>query len=198
MLFRSAFNTAGIHPLSSTCDHLGVIGATIEDVWMIASQLSLGIGSPGYGFLNGAADVLPVAVAPQKLVVLYTRGWNEIDDDAKQQFNATLKALTEGGVQIVSKDIETRVQAFEDALERDVDGALDIVAYEMQWPYRDYIARFGTQIGKRIHGLIKRAGTLQPADYAALLEKRRAIRAQARNLLAELGADAYKIGRAHV
>ena len=134
-----AFNTAGIHPLSSTCDHLGVIGATIEDVWMIASQLSLGIGSPGYGFLNGAADVLPVAVAPQKLVVLYTRGWNEIDDDAKQQFNATLKALTEAGVQIVSKDNETRVQAFEDALELDVDGALDIVAYEMQWPYRDYI-----------------------------------------------------------
>ena len=186
-----AFNTAGIHPLSSTCDHLGVIGATIEDVWMIASQLSLGIGSPGYGFLNGAADVLPVAVAPQKLVVLYTRGWNEIDDDAKQQFNATLQSLAEAGVQIVRKDDEPRVQAFEDALERDVDGALDIVAYEMQWPYRDYIARFGTQIGKRIHGLIKRDDTLQPADYAALLEKRRAIRAQARDLLTELGADAY-------
>lgn len=186
-----AFNTAGIHPLSSTCDHLGVIGSTIEDVWMIASQLSLGIGSPGYGFLNGAANVLPDAVAPQKFVVLYTRGWDEIDNDAKQQFNHTLQALAAAGVQIVSQDDEPRVQAFEDALERDVDGALDIVAYEMQWPYRDYIARFGSKIGKRIHGLIKRADAMQPADYTALLEKRQAIRAQARNLLGELGADAY-------
>ena len=186
-----AFNTAGIHPLSSTCDHLGVIGATLEDTWMIASQLSLGIGSPGYGFLNGASGELPVAVQPKKLICLYTRGWNEIDEATRRQFNTMLQALKEAGVEIAGKDEDPRVQAFEDALERDVDGALDIVAYEMQWPYRDYIARFGNKIGPRIRGLIKRADTLSPAAYTALLEKRHAIRRHCRTLLAELGADAY-------
>jgi Asp-tRNA(Asn)/Glu-tRNA(Gln) amidotransferase A subunit family amidase len=46
-----ALHTGGIHPLSSTCDHLGVIGGSLGDVWRIASQISLGVGSPGYGFL---------------------------------------------------------------------------------------------------------------------------------------------------
>jgi len=30
---------------------------TLEDVWHTASQISLKVGAPGYGFLNGANDV---------------------------------------------------------------------------------------------------------------------------------------------
>src|SRR4051812_5310735 len=53
-----ALNLSGVHPLSSTHDHLGIIGATLADVWRVASQISLGICSPGYGFLNGAGENL--------------------------------------------------------------------------------------------------------------------------------------------
>ncbi len=186
-----ALNTAGIHPLSATCDHLGIIGATLDDVWLIAAQISLGIGSPGYGFLNGAAGALPVPVKPRRLVVLHTRGWKEIDARSRQAFDAALGAFAKSGIAITTVDHEPRVQAFEDALERDIDGALDIVAYEMQWPFRDYIARYGELIGTRIHGLIKRADTMMPADYSALLATRHAIRAHCRGLLAELDADAF-------
>ncbi|MBI2509299.1 MAG: amidase, partial [Betaproteobacteria bacterium] len=35
-------HTGGIHPLSATCDHLGVIAGTLEDAWRAASQISLG------------------------------------------------------------------------------------------------------------------------------------------------------------
>ena len=132
-----------------------------------------------------------MAVQPHKLVVLHTRGWQEIDEPTRNAFNATLRALQDAGIEIVSEDEDPRVQAFEAALERDIDGALDIVAYEMQWPYRDYIARFGRQIGKRIHGLIKRADVMVPADYAALLETRQSARRHARELLITLGADAF-------
>ena len=186
-----ALHTAGIHPLSTTCDHLGVIGATLEDTWRVASQISLGVGSPGYGFLNGASATLPTAVKPGKLIRLYTRGWTEIDSNTEDAFEAVLKALQDAGVEIVSKQTDKRVAAFEDALERDVDGALDIVAYEMKWPYQDYIARFGDAIGKRIHGLIDRAHKMTPADYTGLLEKRRAIQRHCRELAASIGADGY-------
>lgn len=185
-----ALNTAGIHPLSATCDHLGIIGATLEDVWRVASQISLGIGSPGYGFLNGASATLPLAVQPQKLIRLYTRGWTEIDSNTEDGFEEVMQALAAAGVEIISKDNDPRVAAFEDALERDVDSALDIVAYEMKWPFQDYVARYGKLIGKRIHGLIERAGKLAPADYMALLEKRHAIRQHCRELVASVGADA--------
>ena len=186
-----ALNTAGIHPLSATSDHLGIIGATLEDVWRVASQISLGMASPGYGFMNGASATLPLAVQPQKLIRLYTRGWTEIDSNTEEAFDEVMEALTAAGVEIVSKNDDPRVAAFEDALERDIDGSLDIVAYEMSWPFKDYIARYGKAIGKRIHGLIERAGKMTPADYVALLEKRRAIRAHCRQLAHDVGADAY-------
>ena len=186
-----SLNLAGVHPLSATKDHLGVIGATLEDVWRIASQISLGIGSPGYGFMNGAGETLQLAVQPQKLIRLYTRGWTEIDSNTEEAFDAVMQAFAAAGVEIISKDTDPRVAAFEAAIERDVDTSLDIVAYEMKWPFQDYIARYGKAIGKRIHGLIDRAVKMTPADYLALLEKRNAIRAHCRKLAGDLGADAY-------
>jgi len=186
-----SLNTAGIHPLSSTNDHLGIIGATLEDVWRVASQISLGIGSPGYGFMNGAGATLPLAVQPQKLIRLYTRGWTEIDSNTEEAFDEVIAAMTKAGVEIVSKNDDPRVAAFEDAMERDIDTALDIVAYEMKWPFQDYIARYGKLIGKRIHSLIERANQMTPADYVSRMEKRTAIRAHCRKLAAEIGADAY-------
>jgi len=186
-----ALPMAGIHPLSATSDHLGIIGATLADTWCVASQISLRMGSPGYGFLQGAADVPPAAVKPRKLIRLYTRGWGEIDQPAIDAFESAIAALQKAGVEVVGKTDDSRIAAFEDALERDVDGALDIVAYEMKWPFEEYLARFGDLIGKRIHGLIKRAGEMSPADYRQLLEKRRAIQQQCRQLAADLGADCY-------
>jgi Asp-tRNA(Asn)/Glu-tRNA(Gln) amidotransferase A subunit family amidase len=186
-----SLHMAGIHPLSATCDHLGIIGATLEDTWRVASQISLGVGSPGYGFLNGASATLPAPVQPRKLIRLYTRGWTEIDSNTEEAFGAVIKALQDAGVEIVSKENDRRVSAFEDALERDVDGALDIVAYELKWPFIDYIARYGDMIGKRIHGLIERAGKMTPADYMGLLEKRRTIQQHCRQLAADAGADGY-------
>lgn len=186
-----ALHMAGIHPLSATCDHLGIIGATLDDTWRVASQISLGVGSPGYGFLEGAGDVLPAPVKPRRLIRLYTRGWSEIDPQTERAFEEFAAALQGAGVDVVGKNDDPRVAAFEDALERDVDGALDIVAYEMKWPFSDYIARFGDRIGKRIHGLIKRAGEMTPQDYTGLLEKRRAIREHGLALLHELSADGY-------
>lgn len=186
-----ALNMAGIHPLSATSDHLGIIGATLEDVWRVASQISLGIGSPGYGFLNGAGESLPIAVRPRKVIRLYTRGWTEIDSNTEEAFDQVIAALTAAGVEIASKETDPRIAAFETALERDVDTALDIVAYEMKWPFQDYIARYGKQIGERIHSLIERAAGMTQADYVGVLEKRRAIRAHCRELAAATGAGAY-------
>jgi Asp-tRNA(Asn)/Glu-tRNA(Gln) amidotransferase A subunit family amidase len=186
-----SLNLAGVHPLSSTKDHLGIIGATLEDVWRVASQISLGIGSPGYGFMNGAGETLPLAVQPQKLIRLYTRGWTEIDSNTEDAFDEVMAAVSAAGVEIVSKDTDPRVAAFEAALDRDVDTALDIVAYELKWPFQEYIARYGKLIGKRLHSLVERALKMSPADYLAVLEKRHAIRAHCRKLAADLGADAY-------
>jgi Asp-tRNA(Asn)/Glu-tRNA(Gln) amidotransferase A subunit family amidase len=180
---------AGVHPLSATADHLGIIGATLGDVWRTASQISLGVGSPGRRFLQGAGAAVPAAHQPRKLIRLYTRGWSEIDKETEAQFEAAVEALAAQGVAIANRHTEPRIAALEDQLAADVDGALDIVAYELRWPFEDYIARYGEQIGERLHGLVKRANTMTPRDYERLLDTRSAMRRLWRETLAD--ADGY-------
>jgi Asp-tRNA(Asn)/Glu-tRNA(Gln) amidotransferase A subunit family amidase len=180
---------AGVHPLSATADHLGVIGATLGDVWRVASQISLGIGSPGRRFLQGAGAEVPAALKPRKLIRLYTRGWSEIDKDTEAQFESAVEALAAQGVAIASRHTEPRIAALEDQLAADVDGALDIVAYELRWPFEDYIARYGKQIGERLHGLVKRAHAMTPRDYERLLDTRAAMRRLWRETMDD--ADGY-------
>jgi Asp-tRNA(Asn)/Glu-tRNA(Gln) amidotransferase A subunit family amidase len=169
---------AGVHPLSATADHLGVIGATLGDVWRVASQISLGIGSPGRRFLQGAGDAVPAALKPRKLIRLYTRGWSEIDKDTEAQFESAVEALAAQGVAIASRHTEPRIAALEDQLAADVDGALDIVAYELRWPFEDYIARY-----------VKRANAMTPRDYERLLDTRAAMRRLWRETMDD--ADGY-------
>ena len=181
-----ALHTAGIHPLSATCDHLGILAGTLEDAWRVASHISLAVGSPGNPFLSGAGAEPPAPRQPKKLIRLYTRGWTELDSDTEDAFEQTVAALEAAGVEIASRKNDPAVAKLEDVLDQGVDGAIAIVAYEMKWPYEDYIARFGKVIGKRIHELIERARKMSPADYAALLAKRR----QVRDIVAAVAAGA--------
>ena len=184
-----ALHTAGIHPLSATCDHLGMLAGTLDDAWRVASHISLSIGSPGNPFLNGAGAQSPLPRKPRKLIRLYTRGWTEIDSGTADAFDETIAALQFAGIPIASRDNDPGVARLEAALDAGVDGAIAIVAYEMKWPYEDYIARFGNVIGRRIHGLIDQARKMSPDDYEKLLENRRRVR----HLVHETagGADGY-------
>ena len=182
-------HTGGIHPLSATCDHLGVIAGTLEDAWRVASQISLGIGSPGNPFLTGAGAEPPAPRKPKKFVRLYTRGWKELDAETIAQFESAIEALERAGVEIAGRDDDSAVARFEDEIERGVDGALAIVACEMKWPYEDYVARFGKVIGERIHKLLEQSRKMTPSEYERLLANRRRVRELARDVLA--GADGF-------
>jgi Asp-tRNA(Asn)/Glu-tRNA(Gln) amidotransferase A subunit family amidase len=127
--------------------------------------------------------------AKTALIRLYTRGWSEIDSDTEAQFEAAVEALAAQGVAIASRHTEPRIAALEDQLAANVDGALDIVAYELRWPFEDYIARYGKQIGERLHGLVKRANSMTPRDYERLLDTRAAMRRLWRETMVD--ADGY-------
>jgi Asp-tRNA(Asn)/Glu-tRNA(Gln) amidotransferase A subunit family amidase len=163
----------GIHPLSATCDHLGVLAGTLDDAWRVASQISLGIGSPGSRFLPRAGAHPPASMKPRKLIRLYTQGWAEIDNDTKAAFEEVVAALQARGVSIASRDHDPVITKLEDALVMGSDSAMDIAAYEMQWPFDEYIARFGKRIGPPIQEMMQRARRMTPSDYESLLSNRR-------------------------
>jgi Asp-tRNA(Asn)/Glu-tRNA(Gln) amidotransferase A subunit family amidase len=186
-----ALHMGGVHPLSTTCDHLGVIAASLDDAWLTASQISLGAISPGHGLLNGASLEMPQPIRPRCLIWLHTKGWREIDGETDHEFRGLMDVLRERGVEIIDRESDARVAAFEDEIDREVDGAQDIVACEMQWPFADYIARHGAMIGPRIHGLLARADELGPAGYERTLAVRQHVQQQWAELAKAVVADAY-------
>jgi Asp-tRNA(Asn)/Glu-tRNA(Gln) amidotransferase A subunit family amidase len=179
----------GVHPLSVTHDHLGVIGGTLDDVWRIASRISLGIGSPGQPFLSGAADTAPPPRKPAKLIRLYLQGWEEVDAPTRAVADEAFAWLRSEGISLVSRDDDADVARLEALLDEGVAQSLDMVAYEMQWPYVDYVERWGEQIGKRVRDLVARAVQLTPGDYERLLENRARVRAAVREVARK--ADAF-------
>ncbi len=184
-----ALPLGGVHPLSQTLDHLGIIGATLDDVWCTASQTSLGLGSPGHRFLSGAGATAPAPVKPRRMIHLHTRGWNEIDAPTAAAFASFTAALAERGVKVISRDNDRRVAQLEAKLNAWVDSGLDILACEMRWPYEEYVARHGEVIGERIRNFIARARTITPERYEALLAERAVMRAEVRSVAA--GTDGF-------
>jgi Asp-tRNA(Asn)/Glu-tRNA(Gln) amidotransferase A subunit family amidase len=182
---HGALHTGGIHLLSPTSDHLGVIAATVEDAWLVASQISRGAASPGVGLMGGAHDESIAARQPRKLIRLFTRGWRETDNESRAAFDAFIDRVKASGIDVTSQDDDAEVAELERQFEQELDGHVDLIAYEMRWPFEDYLARYGPRkIGPRIRELLDRARTLTPRDYEARLATRHRLQHAAAAVLA--------------
>jgi Asp-tRNA(Asn)/Glu-tRNA(Gln) amidotransferase A subunit family amidase len=175
----------GVHPISASHDHLGVLAGTLQDAWRIASRLSLAHGAPGQPFLQRAADGPPRAVKPRRLLRLYTPGWEaETDGATRAAFEALLDAMARSGVTIVSRDDDDAAAGLERLLDEGfVARSLDVTAYEMQWPYQQYVTTHGEHIEQRVHDRLRRARAMTPADYAARLAEKAQARRRVRALM---------------
>jgi len=182
---HGALPTGGIHLLSPTSDHLGVLAATVEDAWLVASKISLAAASPGMGLMSGAQDEPIGARQPRRLIRLFTRGWSETDNESRAAFEAFIGRVKACGIDVASQEEDAEVAQLERQFEEELDGHLDLVAYEMRWPFEDYLARYGPQkVGPRIRELLDRARTLTPRDYEARLATRQRLQRAAAAVLA--------------
>ena len=182
---HGVLHSGGIHLLSQTSDHLGVIAASVDDAWRVAARISLGNAGPGVGFLSGATDGIPAPQQPRKLVQLFTRGWTETEDDSKRGFTELVEQLKTRAIDVVSRDNDADVADFEAQLEKELDGHVDLIAYEMRWPFEDYIARHGARsVSDKVREMVERARNIVPARYEALLATRHRLQRAAAGLLA--------------
>ena len=175
----------GVHPISYSHDHLGVLGGTLEDAWRIASQIALVNGNPGQASLQRAAEELPRALRPRRLMRLYTEGWEqEAEPATRAAFEALLKEMARSGIEIIGRDDDPAAAELEQTLSSGfVEPSLDITAYEMKWPYGQYIAEHGQVIEQRVHDRMAQAQAMTPADYEARLAEKAATRKKIKNLM---------------
>jgi Asp-tRNA(Asn)/Glu-tRNA(Gln) amidotransferase A subunit family amidase len=173
---HGALHVGGITPLGATLDHLGLIGASLEDVWASGMAISRIVGgTPPHPGLAGPATA-PAPAQPRTLVRLDTLGWSETPDSSRAAFEAAIAALGQAGVRIVDKDNDAEVAALEAALTEIGEFANDLLAWEARWPLAAYRAHGPEMVGGRIHDLLERAARLDPAAYARAVGDRQRLR----------------------
>ena len=97
--------------------------------------------------------------------------------------------MRDAGVEIVSRENHSGAAALEAAIDEDyINSCLNITAYEMQWPYRQYVERHPSLLEQRIHDRMRQAGVMKPADYTACLANSARMRKKVKSLLR--GVDA--------
>jgi Asp-tRNA(Asn)/Glu-tRNA(Gln) amidotransferase A subunit family amidase len=150
----------------------GVHAGCIEDTWQIAIEIASRAGgdrgAPGlYGPLSP-----PAATKPQRLVVLETQGWPEIDDGTRAAFEQLLERFEAAGITLLRRGDEPAAEALERALgdARRIGNA--ITAWENRWGLRNLVDQSPDGVSARLKETLAQAEAMSVADYRELLMQR--------------------------
>lgn len=175
---HGALHSGGLAPLAPTLDHLGLIGASLEDVWASAIAIARRAGgTPPHPGMEGP-ETAPPPRKPTTLARLDTLGWDETDEASRTAFEAAVAHLARAGVTILHKDNDAEVAALEATLRGIGEFANDLLAWEASWPLAAYRAHGPAMVGQRIHDLLARAEGMDAARYRRALADRQALRDQ--------------------
>ncbi len=182
---HNALTMQGVHPISLSHDHLGVIAASLEDLWLTTHRIASSAGSPGGPALQGASEALPPACKPTRLIVMLANAWTtEVDAQTQAAFQTVLETCRRGGVEVVTRDAHPAYAAFEDDFYGDfIDRSVDITSFEMLHPYQQYAARYPDLLEKRHLARIKAALDITPQRYDELLAEKLRMKARFDSLM---------------
>ncbi|BDG74271.1 amidase [Roseomonas fluvialis] len=173
---HGALHVGGLAPLAATLDHLGLIGASLEDVWAAGMAISRIVGgTPPHPGMAGP-QTAPSPRRPATLVRLDTLGWAETPPASRDAFENAVARLGAAGVRILDADSDAEVAALEVELSGIGDFANDLLAWEARWPLAAYRAQGEDMVGARIHDLLARAARVDRAAYARALADRQRLR----------------------
>ncbi|HEY4296830.1 MAG TPA: amidase, partial [Paraburkholderia sp.] len=183
-----AINRGGSYDyLSHSCT--GLIGATLDDVWVTARAITSRVGGdPGYIGLEGP-DHPPAAVEPKRLVVLQTGAWRDMSESAWSALDRAISELRAKGIEVVTHDQDEAVKRFDGLLNDDLHTlAIDIVGWESRWPLEGYIAEQPALISRAMHARAARVASMTQKEYAQALVRRNALREAYAELMADYDA----------
>lgn len=172
-------STEGLHSLSRTNDHLGTIARSVADAWSLARWVSEQAPQKSAGGLSGPLDGNDLgAVRPQRVAVLRTGGFDELDDASREAFEHQLKTLRDAGVVLVDPDPSGLLAGLLRDLDAVPDRSVETVAYEMRWPYGQYLEKYPEKLGPRIPKLVAQGRAISRDRYRALLSFRADLQAR--------------------
>jgi len=180
-------NRGGSHDeLSQSC--MGVLAATLEDAWQVASEIAARAGGdPGHPGLIGPLRV-PLAAKPRRLVFLETAGWQVASAEAKHAVQESIALLARDGIEIVTRQSDRLVDAVEEAIASAGALSIQINTWESRWPLNIYRNRDPGKLSRAMLTRLTQAEAMRLEDYRAGLNERIHIRALYESLAAQCDA----------
>ena len=163
----------------------GVHAGCIEDMWQVAIEIAKRAGGdPGRLGLIGPA-VTPEPVKPQRLIVLESEGWAALDSASKNAFEALMENCARAGVTLLRRKDHAWIEAFEQSIGDSNYVCNAITAWENRWYQAALVEHHPNGVSERLKATVRRAISMNPEDYRALLQKRAAAQ-QCHQMLAPL------------
>ncbi|WP_146619933.1 amidase [Acuticoccus sediminis] len=175
--FKPSFGAApmgGAHPLAPSMDTMGLLAPDVTTAWTLLRVLC------------GEAWPEPLeAVRPVRVALLKTAGWAHADPGVLDAFARAVRAIEAAGVAVVDGMVggrEAHDAAALAALETELADAdtvsEDILAYEMEWPFRAYDEAHPGMLGHRVKALVDLGRAIDPDHHRANLVRRERMRAR--------------------
>jgi Asp-tRNA(Asn)/Glu-tRNA(Gln) amidotransferase A subunit family amidase len=179
-----ALNRGGSYDgLSQSCT--GVLATTLEDTWQVAYEIAKRAGGdPGYPGLFGP-DSIPAQRLPRRLAFLETPGWVAATSDAKKEMANALARCKAAGIDVLTRQSDTKVAAVEAAIADARPLSMRINGWESRWPLNTYRNRDASKVSPVMLQRLAEAEAMSLDDYRRDIAQRDKVRV----LYAELKAE---------
>jgi Asp-tRNA(Asn)/Glu-tRNA(Gln) amidotransferase A subunit family amidase len=141
----------------------------LEDMWQVAIEIAKRCGGDRGSVGLMGPDTLPAAIKPNRLIVLETEGWPEIDDTTKSGFAQVLRQLEAAGVTLIRRADHPLVEALEQAIANARAICNGVTSWENRWYQRGILDSAPDGISARGQATLLRAEKMTPDDYRASL-----------------------------
>ena len=152
----------------------GVHAGSIEDLWQVAIEIASRCGGdPGRPGLIGPQSP-PSAVKPERLIVLETEGWTQLDAASKSAFETLLEQLRSAGVTLLRRKGHPWIESLEQAISKGRATCNAVTHWENRWYQRNLLDQHPEGLSTRAKATLAKAEAMSVDDYRAALMERTA------------------------
>ena len=141
----------------------------LEDMWQVAIEMAKRCGGDRGAMGLMGPDTLPAAIKPNRLIVLETEGWPEVDAATKASFGRLLDQLKAAGVTPIRRADHPFVETLEQAIANGRAICNGVTSWENRWYQRGMLDAAPDGISARGQATLKRAEAMTPDDYRSRL-----------------------------
>lgn len=163
---------SGVHPVSGSHDHLGAIAENVDSAWRLASWIAE--QCPDSQNPRHPASQAPGSQArsPSRIAVLRTAGYKELSPEELAAFDRQLELWRARAIEVVEPAHDPALALFCSEVDKIPEVSMQMVAYEMRWPYESYAERHPDMLGEKIRDLLAKGKAIDEAAHAQHLRSR--------------------------